>query len=134
MAHFKDRLPKPEDLSVLEIDTRLRPGIDLETKKWRSSFRPPKSVVAGMQGHQRKRIERIGDGSCAANMIEVSMGKPQVTYPPMTFLRRREDDIPIPGRVDDSRLQGLIIRYKVGVGLNRSEGEINDFDHGSLVG
>ena len=109
------------------------PGLNLESKQRRPAFRPPKRMVAGMQGNQRKRIERIGNGTRSANMIKVSMGKPQVTDPPVTILRRGKDDLPIPGRVDDRCFQGFIIRHQVGVGLYRSEGENNDLNHGSLI-
>src|SRR5512139_2092 len=54
MANFKGCLPQPKDLSVLEIDARLRSGVDLESEHWRTSFRPPQCMVAGMQGYQWK--------------------------------------------------------------------------------
>ncbi len=43
VAHFKDCLPQPKDLSVLEIDARLRSGVDLESKQRRPAFRPPQA-------------------------------------------------------------------------------------------
>jgi len=130
VAHLEFHFSQLQDLSVRKFDTGLWTGINLESKERCTPFSPPQGMVAGVQGYQRKWIKRIRDGTRSAYMIEVSMRVPEMAYPPVTFLCGGQYDIPIPGRVNDSRLPGFIISHEVGIGLDGSEGEVGNFKHG----
>jgi hypothetical protein len=55
-----------------------------------------------------------------------------MTDAPAAILRRLEDDVTIPGRVDDCGFLCIRVSYEIGVGLYGTEGERDDFKHEKL--
>src|SRR5689334_21065427 len=98
-AHFKFHTTQAQDLSLIKIDRRLGPGIDVEAEERTATARTPQDMIVRVKRHKRQRIESVGDGACPTDMVEVSMGIPEVGDPPASFLRGFQDQLTIPGRV-----------------------------------
>ena len=95
-ANLQTAATQLKDLPMKKIDGGLGTGIDLEAEERSAAFRTPEDVVSGMQGHQRQRVETIGDGARAADVIEVCVRIPKVRDAPAALLRFCQDDVTIP--------------------------------------
>ena len=101
---FKFHTAESQYLSVSKIDRWFRTGVDIKPKKRAAPTSPPQDVIVRMQCHQRQRIQRIGNGARAADMIEVRMCIPEMRDPPAAFLRLRQNQMTISGWVDHGGL------------------------------
>src|SRR6186997_3394601 len=108
---------------MIKINRRLRTGVNIKTEHCSSSTRPPEHMVVGMKGNKWQRIQCISDRACATDVIKMSMGVPQMGNAPSALLRCFENDMTIPGGIDDGRIMGFRICHEIRVGLGRTQSE-----------
>jgi hypothetical protein len=128
VADLKRGFPQAQELAGNEINGGLGAGVDAVAEKGTTSRGAPEGVIGRVQRHQWKRVQRVRDGGRAANVIEVSMGIPEVGDPPAAPPGLGQYQISVPGGIDHCGVTGGNVGNKVGIGLNRSEGEGDDRD------
>ena len=99
-ADFEFHAAQSQNLSLIKINRRFGTGVDVEAEERAAAACPPQDMIVRMQRHQRQRIQRIGNGARAADVVEVGVRIPEMSDPPAAFLRLRQNDVTIPGRVD----------------------------------
>src|SRR5512134_722188 len=92
-AHLEFHTSQTQNLSLIKIDRRFGTGIDVEAEDCASTSGPPQHVIVRVQGHQGQWIQRVGDRACAAEVVEVRMGVPEMSNPPTAFLRLCQNDL-----------------------------------------
>jgi hypothetical protein len=67
-------------------------------------------MVSGMEGYQWKRVQGIRNRTRASDVVEMGMRIPEMSNAPTAFLRFGQDEMTVPGRVDD----GCFFGFRIG--------------------
>src|SRR5687767_9198818 len=128
-ADLKFHLSEAQDLSMLKVNGRFGAGVNIKTENRSPATCAPQHMIIGMQRHKRQRIQRIRNGTRAADMIEMRVRIPHVPYSPAALFCSLQNNVPIPRGVDHYSFPGFGVRDEIGVRLCWAQSERNYFKH-----
>ena len=113
-----------------KINGRLGTRVNVKAEERSPSACAPQDMVVRMQHHQRQRVQRIRDRARPANVIEMRVCVPEMTDTPAALLRLCQNNMTVPGWVDDRGFCGFWIGNQIGGRLGGTSCEGNDLKHG----
>ena len=126
VAHFESSAAQGKYLAVFQGYIRVGGRVHVQAKERRTAARLPERQVGRVQRHAGRGLQRLQDGRCAANMIEMRMRHPYLAEAQVAPSNLGCQEIAAPGRVNNDHFARLRVAEQVTIGHGRPQLERND--------